>query len=50
MSGNTTTTVQIVERSAQPYVAIPVQASFNEWGKATALVGEVLGWIAERGL
>jgi len=50
MSGNTTTTVQIVERSAQPYVAIPVHASFSEWGKATALVGEVLGWIAERGL
>lgn len=50
MSEETTSTLEISNRRSQPYVAIPVRASLSEWGKATALVAEVLAWIAERDL
>lgn len=47
---NTITDPRIVARVTQPYVAIPAQASLSEWGEVTVLVGEVLGWVAQRGL
>lgn len=50
MTENTTASIRIVDRPAQPYAAIPVRASLSEWGKVTTLVGEVLGWISAHGL
>lgn len=37
-------------RAAQPYVAIPVQVKLADWGQANALVPEVFGWLAARGV
>lgn len=33
-------------RAEQPYVAIPIQVTFREWGQANALVPQVYGWLA----
>jgi effector-binding domain-containing protein len=38
------------ERTEQPYVAIPIRATLREWGEVNALVPEVFGWLAARGL
>ncbi|GAA2985190.1 GyrI-like domain-containing protein [Actinokineospora diospyrosa] len=40
----------IETRAAQPYVSIRTQASLAEWGKVNALIGEVYGWVAQRGV
>ncbi|MQA89212.1 MAG: hypothetical protein GEU90_03095 [Gemmatimonas sp.] len=32
----------------QPYVAIPIEVSLKELGRAVALFGELRGWLAER--
>jgi effector-binding domain-containing protein len=37
-------------RAEQPYAAIPITVTLREWGRANALVGEVLGWLALRGI
>jgi hypothetical protein len=37
-------------RAEQPYVAIPIKVTLREWGMANALVGEVIGWLGQRGL
>ena len=41
---------RIEDRDAQPYAAIPVRVTLPEWGQANALLGEVLGWLAERNI
>jgi effector-binding domain-containing protein len=40
----------VLERTEQPYVAIPVRATLREWGEVNALVPEVYGWLAARGI
>src|SRR6476659_1325879 len=41
----------IVERDAQPYVAITVRVSMSDLGDVVPpLTGEVFGWLAERGV
>lgn len=41
---------QIVQRSEQPYVSIPIQVPMKEWGQANALVGEIFQWLEQQGL
>lgn len=41
---------RIETRPAQPYVAIPIQATLAEWGQVNALLGEVLGWLGQRNI
>ncbi|WP_285504318.1 GyrI-like domain-containing protein [Actinokineospora sp. NBRC 105648] len=40
---------KIETRAAQPYAAIAISAPLSEWGRVNALIGEVYGWLAERG-
>ncbi|WP_018684391.1 GyrI-like domain-containing protein [Actinokineospora enzanensis] len=40
----------IETRAEQPYVSIPIQARLSEWGQVNALIGEVFGWLAQRGI
>ncbi|HEV7652319.1 MAG TPA: GyrI-like domain-containing protein [Actinophytocola sp.] len=40
----------VLERTEQPYVAIPIRATLREWGEVNALVPEVYGWLAARGI
>ncbi|MFP3914518.1 MAG: GyrI-like domain-containing protein [Actinomycetota bacterium] len=40
----------IEARPGLPYVSIPAEANLQEWGPVTALVGEVMGCVHERGL
>jgi effector-binding domain-containing protein len=40
----------VLERTEQPYVAIPIRATLREWGGVNALVPEVVGWLAARGI
>lgn len=40
----------VCERTEQPYVAIAVRATLREWGAVNALVPEVYGWLAGRGV
>lgn len=40
----------IETRTAQPYVAIPVQVTLADWGQANALVPEVFAWLGQRGI
>ncbi|MPZ81333.1 MAG: AraC family transcriptional regulator [Actinophytocola sp.] len=40
----------VQERTEQPYVAIAVRATLREWGEVNALVPEVYGWLAGRGV
>jgi effector-binding domain-containing protein len=39
----------VQERTEQPYVAIPIEATLREWGEVNALVPEVFAWLAARG-
>jgi effector-binding domain-containing protein len=41
---------RVETRQEQPYVAIPIKVPMREWGKAVALVGEVIGWLGEKGI
>jgi effector-binding domain-containing protein len=46
-----TTSPKIVERAAQPYVAIKLLVSWEEIGPVTGkLFGEVFGWLGRHGL
>lgn len=40
----------IEARAEQPYVSIPISASLREWGTVNALVPEVYGWLAQKGI
>jgi effector-binding domain-containing protein len=40
----------VQQRTEQPYVAIPIEATLREWGEVNALVPEVYGWLAARGV
>ena len=40
----------VLERTEQPYVAIPIEATLREWGEVNALIPEVLAWLGERGI
>jgi effector-binding domain-containing protein len=40
----------VAERPEQPYVAIAIRATLREWGEVNALVPEVYGWLAARGI
>jgi effector-binding domain-containing protein len=44
-----TTTPEITERSAQPYVAIRADVTMEDLGGLADRFGEVFGWLAERG-
>ena len=44
------TTPTIQYRPEQPYVSIPISVTLREWGKANALVPEIIGWLTARGL
>jgi effector-binding domain-containing protein len=37
-------------RAEQPYVAIPVEVTLREWGRANALVPEIFEWLGRNGL
>jgi len=37
-------------REAQRSLAIPISVTFAEWDKALALIPEIGGWLAERGI
>ena len=37
-------------RAEQPYAAIPIKVTLKEWGRANALVGEVIGWLSRQGI
>lgn len=41
---------ELAERPEQPYVSISIRASLSEWGSVNALVPEVYGWLAARGI
>lgn len=36
-------------RDEQPYVGILIEASLSEWEQVNALVGELMGWLEQRG-
>lgn len=40
----------VLTRTEQPYVAIAIRATLREWGSVNALVPEVYGWLAGRGI
>jgi effector-binding domain-containing protein len=40
----------VLERTEQPYVAIPIRATLREWGEVNALAPEVFAWLAARGI
>lgn len=40
----------VLERTEESYVAIPIRATLREWGEVNALVPEVFGWLARRGI
>jgi effector-binding domain-containing protein len=43
-------TPEIIDRSAEPYVAIEAQVSMDQLAGLADRLGEVPGWLAERGL
>jgi effector-binding domain-containing protein len=43
-----TTTPQVTERSAQPYVAIRADVTMDQLSSLADRLGEVFGWLAER--
>jgi uncharacterized protein YndB with AHSA1/START domain/effector-binding domain-containing protein len=43
-------TPTLQERDARPYVSIPVRATLGEWPRVNALVPELFGWLAQRGI
>lgn len=41
---------RLVVRDEQPYLSILIKVSLREWGKATALVGELIEWMEENNI
>lgn len=50
MEGNSNIEPRLQTGCAQPYVAIPIQVTLQEWGKANALVNEVMEWLSSKDL
>lgn len=44
----TTIDPHLEHRDEQPYVGIPIEASLSEWEQVNALIGELMGWLAQR--
>lgn len=41
---------ELQRRAEQPYVAIPIEVTLREWGRANALVPELFKWLDENNL